>query len=186
MRPLLLAVVGTLLLTGCSGRDEAPAPPATPPVPTRAVTQGPATGPTVPLGAFLKPGELGTGWRNALPAPLPCAPAFRRTAVRSVGFQDARGTLTETIATGVDLTRAARAWRASLQGCGYRVVDEALGDAGLRATARDGAEAVLATGTEGVLVVMHARGRLVPAEELDAWADLALGTSCVAAPDGCH
>jgi hypothetical protein len=67
------------------------------------------------------------------------------------------------------------------------VSDYALGDAGLDARSADGAARVVVTGTEGVLVLLHARGGLArAADEMDGWADLALGTSCAAAPDGCH
>jgi hypothetical protein len=194
MRPLLLVATAALLLTGCSERDAArtaveddlPTPSAKPTL-TAAITQGPEPGSTVPARAFVAPADLGTGWRAAPPAPLPCPPTFDRGAIRSVGLGEARGTLTETIATEVDITGTVKAWRASLTACGYGVQDDALGDAGVRGTSADGTDAVLVTGTEGVLVVMHAQGGLAEAaEELDAWADLALGTSCVAAPDGCH
>jgi hypothetical protein len=110
---------------------------------------------------------------------------FTHARQQSNALRDARGTLTETIATGVDVPAAVSAWKRALPGCGWSVADEALGDAGLRA--RSGSEAMVLTGTEGVLVVLHAQGGLAEApEELDSWADMALGTSCVAAPDGCH
>jgi hypothetical protein len=104
-----------------------------------------------------------------------------------VGLKDARGTLTETVATGTDVEAAVAAWHRALTGCGWSVSDDPLGDAGLRATSADSSARVVVTGTEGVLVVLHAGGGLAGAsDELDGWADMALGTSCVAAPDGCH
>jgi hypothetical protein len=67
------------------------------------------------------------------------------------------------------------------------VADAQLGDASVAAVAKDGIDAVTVTGTEGVLVVVHAHGALAQSpDDMAAWADLALGTSCVAAPDGCH
>jgi len=155
--------------------------------PTASTLPGPTAGPGVPTGAFLSPTDLGDGWRNVVAPALPCAPTFRRTAIRSVGLAESRGTLSETIATGVDIPAAVAAWRESLQACRYDVRADALGDAGIGATSQDGTDRLLVTGTEGVLIVLHAHGGLAAAgEEMESWADFALGTSCVAAPDGCH
>jgi hypothetical protein len=91
------------------------------------------------------------------------------------------------VSSGTVVDKAVATWRRALVGCGWSVTDYALGDAGLSATRPDGSARVVVTGTEGVLVVLHAKGGLVGAtDEMDGWADMALGTSCVAAPDGCH
>lgn len=189
MERSLIGVVLGAVLAGCSsGGTEAPSPTPTPAsVTTTPTVQGPPTGKGVPAGAFVTPADLGPGWSTAPAVAPPCAPAFRRTALASRGLAEVRGSLTETLATGVDVVAAVTAWRRSLQACGYAVRDDALGDAGIVARSADGAGTLLVTGTEEVLVVLHARGRLAAAQdELDSWADLALGTSCVAAPDGCH
>lgn len=191
MRRGAVAAVLTAALAGCGGAPEGgvATPTGTPgrtPGASPTAPAGPAaTG--VPSGAFLAPADLGPGWSTAPPATTPCAPSYARTAVRSSALRERRGLLTETVATGVDLVATVAGWKRALQGCGYAVRDEALGDASVSALSAGGADAVLVTGTEGVLVVLHARGQLARAtDELDGWADLALGTSCVAAPDGCH
>jgi len=189
VRRALLTTAAALLLAGCSDNGD-PTPQAEPTVvPTTAAAplQGPTAGPTVALGAFVSPGDLGERWASGAAAALPCRPAFRHDAMRSVGLVEERGRLTETIATGVDIPAVVAAWRGTLAGCRYDVRDDDLGDAGITALSADGEDRVLITGTEGVLIVMHASGDLADeSEELASWADLALGTSCVAAADGCH
>jgi hypothetical protein len=192
VKQALLALVLGVTLAGCSTGDAddpgaLPTAPATAAMTTAPPTQGPTSGAAVPTGAFIAPVDLGPGWTTAPAATTPCAPAFARTAFRRTGFAEERGTLTETLATGVDVSAAVAAWRQSLEQCGYDVRDDALGDASITARTRDGSDAVVVTGTEGVLIVLHAHGPLAQAhDEMDGWADLALGTSCVAAPDGCH
>jgi hypothetical protein len=139
----------------------------------------------VAAGAFLRPQDLGPGWTSGPAAPPACAPAFAHAATARVGLRTPGGTLTEVIATGTDVAAVVPLWRSALTRCGYAVQAEQLGDAGVRAT--KAGEAVVVTGTEGVLVVLHAQGTAAgSSDDLDSWADLALGTSCVAAPDGCH
>ena len=192
MKQAVLALVLGVTLAGCSsgGAEDTPqAPSARPTVATTTAppVQRPTSGATVPIGAFLSVADLGPSWKATPALATPCAPSYSRTATRSIGLAEPRGTLTETLATGVDLTTAVSAWRQSLQRCGYDVRDEALGDASLSARSKDRSDTVVVTGTEGVLVVLHARGALARAsDDLDSWADLALGTSCVAAADGCH
>lgn len=192
MRRHLLAGALCLVLAGCtsgtSGGEPTAERSATAPTPSATTpVQGPRPGPAVPTGAFVAPADLGPGWVTARAAPLPCAPRLAPDSIGSAGMRDDRGTLTETIATGVEVRDAVAAWRRSLGGCRYDVQDDPLGDAGIRARSADGASTVVVTGTEGVLVVLHAQAGLAEAiEELAGWADLALGTSCVAAPDGCH
>ena len=193
MKQAVLGLVLGVTLAGCSsgGADDTPqaVPSATPTVATTTAppVQLPTSGATVPIGAFVKASDLGPTWKAAPALTTPCAPTYARASSRSIGLADARGTLTETIATGVDVTVAVSAWRQSLQRCGYDKSDSALGDASVTGRSKDGSDAVLVTGTEGVLVVLHAHGALARArDDLDSWADLALGTSCVAAADGCH
>jgi hypothetical protein len=179
-------------LTGCSDHGD-PVPSATASVTPSAVvstpppSQGPPAVGSVPAAAFVSTDDLGPGWAPATALATPCAARYARTAIRSIGLTQERGTLTETVATGTQVEAAVNAWRSSLEACRYDVEDDPLGDAGLIARSPDGQDAIVVTGTEGVLVVVHAHGELANAtDELDGWADLALGTSCVAAPDGCH
>jgi hypothetical protein len=190
VRPLLLGLVLGVALTGCSGsaaEDAAsPSPTVTPTTPPPLV-QGPSPSGTVPPGAFVSPADLGTSWHAAPVLATPCAPPYASTALGRTGLGEPRGTLTETLATGVDVPAVVAAWRTALRRCGYSVADAQLGDASVAAVAKDGIDAVTVTGTEGVLVVVHAHGALAQSpDDMAAWADLALGTSCVAAPDGCH
>ena len=184
---LLVALVLGSVVTGCSsdGETAAPSPTDKAARTSAPAAAGPTAGPTIPVGAFVAPVDLGPAWTVHAPVATPCAPANSRSAIRSTGLAEARGLLTETLATGVDVAAAVTAWQRSLRACGFTVRDQPLGDAGLTAYKQGVAFAV--TGTEGVLVVLHATGALADAQdELDGWADLALGTSCVAAPDGCH
>ncbi|HUR51408.1 MAG TPA: hypothetical protein VMZ11_04725 [Mycobacteriales bacterium] len=195
MRGLLLAGGLTLALAGCgAGHSARPAPVASPPTttpvagPTASATQR-AAGPVsaVPAGALLSAADLGAGWSATRQQQVPCHAVVDADASRSTAMRESRGTLTETLSTGTAVERAVAAWRGALTRCGWAVRDDPLGDAGLHARSQDGADGVVVTGTEGVLIVLHAHGRLAAAQdELDSWADLALGTSCVAAPDGCH
>jgi hypothetical protein len=101
-------------------------------------------------------------------------------------MKDDRGTLTETVSRTGDVASTVAAWKRAFDRCGWSVSDYRLGDAGLIAR-RSGTATVVVTGAEGVLVLLHAGGGLASAsDEIDSWADLALGTSCEAAPDGCH
>lgn len=185
MRRLLLGLVLGVALAGCSSgaAEHAASPHPTPPP----AAQGPVAGGAVPLGAFVKAADLGPSWHTAPVLTAPCAPAYARTSIGSNGLAEPSGSLTETLATGVDVAAAVASWRAALQRCGYQVRDDALGDASVAALSKDGADAVTVTGTDGVLVVLHARGALARSrDDMSGWADLALGTSCVAAAVGCH
>lgn len=189
MRALTAVALG-LALAGCGGAGDTTAAPrdgasGSPRAATAAL--GPPVASSVPSGALLSPADLGPGWASSLPAPPPCPSPSVGTASRSAGLTERRGTLTQTVAAGVDVSAAVASWRAALSRCGYAVRDDALGDASVSGSSPAGGDAVTVTGTEGVLVVLHARGALAAADdELQGWADLALGTSCVAAPDGCH
>jgi hypothetical protein len=192
----VVAAAGLALLAASCSSGE-PAPFVAEPPPT--VAPGTASGSSAPEaeetgvakavapGALLAPADLGPGWSKTAPESVGCPTGMPRTPSRSTGLRDARGTLTETVSTGAGVTSSVAGWRRALAGCGWSVSDYRLGDAGLSATSADRSARVVVTGTEGVLVVLHARGGLAgAADELDSWADMALGTSCVAAPDGCH
>lgn len=186
LRVVPLLIAGVLAVSGCQdtgvSSSPGPAPTASPPS-SSAPSPEPAS---VPAGALIAARDLGTGWSSTPPV-LPTCRRPPASAQRSVGLASARGRLTETLVVRVPVEASVAAWRTQLRSCGYSVSDLALGDAGLVAHAADGNTAVVVTGTEGVLVVLHAQGALARNQgELESWADLALGTSCVAAPDGCH
>jgi hypothetical protein len=192
----LVAAAGlALLATGCASGEPAafvPEPPPTVAPISPTVSSAPeaaeeVVAKPVPPSALLSPADLGAGWAKAAPQSVPCRTGLAPTPSRSGGLQDARGTLTETVSTGAGVVRSVAAWRRALGNCGWSVSDYPLGDAGLSALSADRSARVVVTGTEGVLVVLHAGGRLAgAADEMDGWADMALGTSCPAAPDGCH
>jgi len=74
----------------------------------------------------------------------------------------------------------------SAQGCGWTSVrDPRLGSASVSAT--EGPRSMVAVSTEGVLVLLVGTGGFTrDAGRWGSLVDLALGTSCPAAPDGCH
>jgi hypothetical protein len=192
---VLVATGLALAAAGCSaGGAGEPAPFVAEPPPTVApapagssapVAEEPLVTKPVAPGALLSPADLGEGWTKAAPVPVPCRVVLPVRPTRSAGLKDGRGTLTETVSSGIRVTSGVAAWRRALTGCGWAVSPYGLGDAGLSATSGSGR--VVVTGTEGVLLVLHASGGLAGAsDEMDSWADMALGTSCVAAPDGCH
>lgn len=89
-----------------------------------------------------------------------------------------------------DDAEAVEALGAALPGCGWEIaVAPRLGEASVAATRSgpDGTVHLTAVSAEGALVVLTAEGGL--GEDADLWeslADVALGTACSAAPEGCH
>jgi hypothetical protein len=191
---LLFAAGLALAVTGCAAAEQQGFTPELPPTvapvaepSASAAPEAPVVGRPVPASAVLAPTDLGAGWTSAAPTRVACSSGLPARPSRTAGVGDGRGTLTETVTSGADVAAAVAQWRSALARCGWSVSDYALGDAGLDARSTDGAARVVVTGAEGVVVLLHARGGLVRAtDELDGWADLALGTSCAAAPDGCH
>lgn len=193
-RRLGALLLGAVLLAGCgSSEEDDPVVGPDVPEPSSALSssQPPPAGPVVPgslpENSVIAPADLGAEWSTAEPDPPPCAPALAPEGTRSAGLRQAGGRLTEALFSGLEVEPAVRAWRASLERCGYAVSELLLGDAGITARSGDGTHTVVVTGTEGVVVVLHLTGEIAKAtDELEGWADLALGTSCEAAPDGCH
>jgi hypothetical protein len=106
----------------------------------------------------------------------------------SFGGTDA-GVVVETVATYRDAAAADRAVNALAEagaGCGWEArPDPRLGSASV--AAEDGARALVGVSAEGVVVLLVASGEVTKdAARWGSLVDLALGTSCPAAPDGCH
>ena len=153
----------------------------------------------VPVGALLDAetvkAVVGGSWRGA-PVPTASCAAPRPAGVvatRSAGLAGSGSRLIETVATHRDADAAARAVNelsARLQACGWTLGDEPpLGeDSALLTRQRAGAlDRVVVVAAEGVSVTMLGRGPV--ADSADDWAaivDVAIGTSCLAASDGCH
>lgn len=154
----------------------------------------------VPPGALLDAGTVeavvGGDWRNAtLPAdscsvPRPTSP--KPVATRSAALTGSGGLLVETVATheGEDAARAVNALADRLVGCGWTLQEEPpLGEdsALLTRSGTLGPQQLAIVAAEGVTVTLLARGAV--ATNPDDWAallDVAIGTSCLAASDGCH
>jgi hypothetical protein len=98
----------------------------------------------------------------------------------------------ETVSTynGTAGTTAVSDLAKRLRGCGWTQEPEPpLGEhsAELSRAGGTGVERVVVVEAEGVAVAVVGRGRV--ASNSDNWAaivDVAIGTSCMAAPDGCH
>lgn len=138
----------------------------------------------VPPSALLWAADLGPGWAGERAPTDDCAPRTRGPSASRALRSDDGSSLVETVQVAADGEQAVVAWRRALATCGHVVSPFALGEAGLAADG-DG-ERVLVTTAEQVVVVLRATGPLAADPALDDWADLAFGTSCPAAPDGCH
>lgn len=155
----------------------------------------------VPGTALLDPetvgGAAGGTW-TAAPGTSPLAPACSSTdplagGSRTTALEDGAGRrLVETVTSYAhgDDAEAVAALGAALPGCGWDLaVAPRLGETSLAATRSEQGERshLTAVSAEGALVVLVAQGGL--GDDPDVWealADAALGTACVAAPEGCH
>lgn len=154
----------------------------------------------VPVGALLDVETVGAvaggSWTAAT------APAGWCAAPRTVGGGSASrgsrltsdtGRLVESVSAHLSDPAAERAVArtvARLGGCGWRDDrDPRLGEASeqLTRTAADGTEQVaLVLAADGVGVVLIASGSAAAQGVWESLTDLALGSSCLAAPEGCH
>ena len=152
----------------------------------------------VPPGALLDPetvgAVLGGSWSRGAPPVDSCAAPRPRRAVgsRTGALTATGGTVVETVAThheGED-EQAVADLAGRLRSCGWKQEAEPpLGgdSAELSRSTPAGPERVVVVTAEGVSVTLVGRGSV--AQNADDWAalvDVAVGTSCVAAPDGCH
>ena len=157
----------------------------------------------VPPGALLDAetveAVVGGDWRiAAVPtgdcdAPRPTSP--KPVATRSAALTGPGGLLMETVAThdDEDAARAIDALADRLVGCGWTLRKEPpLGEDSALLTRSSsasslGAQQLAIVAAEGVTVTLLARG--AASTNPDDWAallDVAIGTSCLAASDGCH
>jgi hypothetical protein len=141
------------------------------------------------VGADLVAATLGGTWAteeaDAVRCTVPALSAGRRT----VSYRSTEAEVVQTVSTHEDGDSADAAVAAvadRLVGCGWRLdPDPRLGTASV--AAGDGARRVTVVSAEGVSVVLVGSGRAA-GDDL-AWSslvDVALGTSCAAAADGCH
>lgn len=152
----------------------------------------------VPVGALLDAktvGEvLGGSWASsAAPADSCAAPRpTRAVASRSTSLAGAGGTVIETVSTynGAAGATAVSNLAKRLRGCGWTQQPEPpLGEhsAELSRTGGTGVQRVVVVESEGVAVTVVGRGAVAAnSDDWSAIVDVAIGTSCLAAPDGCH
>ena len=149
---------------------------------------------TVPVAAMLTADTvgvaLGGSWVRKAGGGDECVrpEGGRAASVMSYGGSSA-GVVTETVATYPDAgaaDAAVKAMRQTVAGCGWDGVgDPRLGSASV--SAEDGPRSMVAVSSEGVVVLLIGEGAAVErAARWDSLVDLALGSSCPAASDGCH
>lgn len=152
----------------------------------------------VPAGALLDAktvGQvLGGSWTSsAAPADSCAAPRpARAVGNRSTSLTGAGGTVIETVSTynGTASTTAISNLSKRLRGCGWtQEAEPPLGEhsAELSRKGGTGVERVVVVESEGVAVTVVGRGRVAAtSDDWSAIVDVAIGTACLAAPDGCH
>lgn len=154
--------------------------------PARTVVPGEAL-----LDAKLASQVLGGDWQQAEARPLECVAGTGWVAQKSVLLDSADGRVLQTVATHDSLAEADRAvaeMGRQLKSCGWDgAADPRLGTASVAATSADGSQTAVVVSAEAVTVTLVGSGRATA----DRWAwsslvDVALGSSCAAAPHGCH
>lgn len=143
------------------------------------------------LDAATVSGVLGGSWQQTESQPAECAAVTGAVAQRTVSFEADGGRLLLTVATHRSLAAADRAvaeLAGRLQACGWTGrPDPRLGTASAAATSVDDAHTAAVISAEGVTVTLVGSGAAT--SERARWSsllDLALGSSCPAAPEGCH
>ena len=168
-------------------------------VPEESATELPGDGHrAVPPGALLDAetvaAVVGGAWQSVPAPPDSCdTPRPGRTqAARSGGLSGSKGQLVETVAIhdGDGAVQAVNAMAKRLRGCGWTLEPEPpLGEdsALLTRSSAGGPLRLVVVAAEGMTVTVLGRGAVTA--DQDDWAaiiDVAIGTSCLAAPDGCH
>jgi len=122
-------------------------------------------------------------------APLPAGAVSSRSVTLTSGTR----TLTESITThpsGKAAVTAVKGLSTTLRSCGWTTTEPpALGEEAVQAVrTTDGQrQTIVALAAEGVAVTLVSGGlRAADADSWDSIVDLALGSSCAAAHDGCH
>jgi len=143
------------------------------------------------LDAQTVAGVLGGDWQQSAGHPVDCAVASGSVADASLEFSTDGGNVVQTLATHRSLAAADRAAVSAgenLADCGWeKLADPRLGTASVAARSADGSQTAIVLSAEGVTVTLVGSGGA--ASRRPRWAalaDVALGTSCPAAPHGCH
>lgn len=150
----------------------------------RRVVPGPAL-----VGADMVAATLGGTWSAEQAVADRCTAAPDSVGRRTLAYRSAGGAVVQTISTHATVAVADAAVGVladRLAGCGWRVgPDPRLGSASLSAS--DGVHRATVVSADGVSVALVGSGPAVRDEI--AWSslvDVAMGTSCAAAADGCH
>ena len=143
------------------------------------------------LDAQTVAGVLGGDWQQSAGQPVDCAVASGSVADASLEFSTDGGNVVQTLATHRSLAAADRAAVAAgenLADCGWeKLANPRLGTASVAARSADGGQTAIVLSAEGVTVTLVGSGSAASSRpRWAALADVALGTSCPAAPHGCH
>ena len=148
---------------------------------------------SVPVRAMLTAADLrmtlGGRWERHAGGGDECVVPEAAAGTRTMTYGGtSAGTVVETVATYPDADEsdaAVLALRDAVEACGWdNLRDPRLGSAAVAAD--DGPRAMTAVSVEGVLVVLVGTGKVTDGWTWDALVDLAAGSACPAAPDGCH
>lgn len=150
---------------------------------------------TVPAAAMLTAADLrmmlgGRGWERRAGGGDECVAPEGAVAVRTMAYGGTpAGTVVETVATYADADAsdaAVIALREMLERCGWiGIHDPRLGSAAVAGD--ESGRSLAAVSVEGALVMLVGSGDIP--RDTGRWTsvvDLAIGSSCPAAPDGCH
>jgi hypothetical protein len=148
---------------------------------------------SVPVRAMLTAADLrmtlGGRWERHAGGGEECVVPDAAAGTRTMTYGGtSAGTVVETVAIYPDADEsdaAVLALREAVEACGWQNAhDPRLGSAAVAAD--DGPRVMTAVSTEGVLVVLVGTGKVADGWTWDALIDLASGSACPAAPDGCH
>jgi len=136
-------------------------------------------------------GVLGGDWAQSPAQPLDCLAGSTWVGQRSAAFDSAGGRVLLTVATHRSLGAADRSVEeqlASLRECGWTAENAPrLGTASSAASHPDGGDSAVVLSSDGVTVTVVGSGDATASHR--RWMsllDLALGSSCAAAAEGCH
>jgi hypothetical protein len=136
-------------------------------------------------------GALGGDWTMSEAQPLHCLTGSSWVAQRSAAFESADGRVLLTVATHRGPAAAdhdVEDQLTSLRDCGWSPRHPPrLGTASAAATYPDGGDSAVVLSADGVTVTLVGSGSATASHR--RWVsllDLALGSSCAAAPEGCH
>ena len=143
------------------------------------------------LDAQTVSGVLGGDWSQSDAQPLHCLTGNSWVAQRSAAFDSADGRVLLTVATHRGLGAADRnvdEQLAALRDCGWSPQHAPrLGTASAAATYPDGGDSAVVLSADGVTVTLVGSGSATASHRRwESLLDLALGSSCAAAAEGCH